>query len=49
MLGVSRSKMYELIGKGQIGVVRLGGSIRVPRRELDRVVTGSLAPSVSDR
>ena len=34
MLGVSRSKMYELIGKGQIGVVRLGGSIRVPRREL---------------
>lgn len=45
MLGVSRSALYELIYKREIGVVRLGGrSIRIPRSEIDRLLADSLIP-----
>lgn len=30
MLGVSRSKAYELIARGELPVVRVGKSVRVP-------------------
>jgi excisionase family DNA binding protein len=45
MLGLSRSAMYEIIGKRQIGVVRLGSrSIRIPTTEVERLLTESLVP-----
>jgi len=34
MLGISRSKCYELIAAGEIPVVRIGTSIRVPSEGL---------------
>ena len=34
MMGVSRSKMYELIAAGSIPVLRIGTSIRVPNEAL---------------
>jgi len=45
MLGVSRSALYELIYKREIGVVRFGRrSIRIPRSEIDRLLADSLIP-----
>ena len=40
LLGVSRSKAYELIAGGQIPCVRLGNSLRVPLAELRAWVAG---------
>ena len=42
MLGVSSSAMYEMIGKRQIGVLRLGAhrSIRIPKTEIERLLSG---------
>jgi len=36
MLSVSRTRVYELISRGELPSVRLGGSIRVPVGELQR-------------
>lgn len=36
-LGVSRTSLYALIGKGDVRVIRLGRSIRVPWQELKRI------------
>jgi excisionase family DNA binding protein len=48
MLGVSNSTMYEMIGKRQIGVVRLGDhrSIRIPKTEIERLVSENLVPAL---
>jgi len=37
LLAVSRSHIYELINRGDVPVVRLGGSVRVPRVAIDRL------------
>lgn len=35
-LRISRSRMYELLGRGEIpGVVRIGRSVRISRRSLE--------------
>jgi excisionase family DNA binding protein len=36
-LGVSRTTLYGLIGKGDLRVIRIGRSIRVPWQELERL------------
>jgi excisionase family DNA binding protein len=36
-LGVSERFLRTLIGKGQVGVVRLGRRVLVPRAEVDRI------------
>jgi excisionase family DNA binding protein len=42
MLSVSRSALYALIYKREIGIVRLGrGSIRVPKSEIYRLLADS--------
>jgi excisionase family DNA binding protein len=41
-LGLSRSRIYELIGDGTIPTIRIGRSIRVPRRALDEWVEQQL-------
>jgi excisionase family DNA binding protein len=48
MLGVSNSAMYEMIGKRQIGVLRLGDhrSIRIPRTEIERLLSENLVPAL---
>jgi excisionase family DNA binding protein len=37
LLGIGKNKMYALIAAGEIGVVRLGRLIRIPRQELERL------------
>ena len=37
MLGVGKNTIYGLISAGEIGVLRLGRLIRIPRQELDRL------------
>jgi excisionase family DNA binding protein len=37
-LGVSRSHLYNLIQSGKLPVIRLGASVRVPRRWLEEFV-----------
>ena len=34
-LGLGRSKVYELIASGELPVVRIGRSVRVPSKALD--------------
>jgi excisionase family DNA binding protein len=34
LIGIGRSKMYELLGTGELPSVRIGGSVRVPLDEL---------------
>lgn len=35
-LGISRSRLYHMLAGGQLPVVRVGQSMRVPVRELER-------------
>ena len=48
MLGVSISAMYEMIGKRQIGVLRLGDhcSIQIPNTEIERLLSENLVPAL---
>ncbi len=34
LLGIGRSKLYELIAQGEIKTVRIGRSVRVPTQSL---------------
>jgi excisionase family DNA binding protein len=38
LLSVSRSTLYQLVAAGEVPVVRVGRSVRVVRRELERWV-----------
>lgn len=43
MLGISRSKAYELVGTGELPSVRLGDRLIVPRRQLEERLEQLLA------
>lgn len=36
MLGVTPSRVYQLIAAGEIPATRIGGSLRIPRRAWER-------------
>lgn len=36
MLRIARSRAYELVAEGEIPAVKIGRSVRVSRKELDR-------------
>ena len=38
MLGISRSLIYELAAAGEIGTVRMGSALRIPRGEVEAYV-----------
>ncbi len=40
VLRIARSRAYELVGSGEIPSIRIGRSVRVSRRELDRWLEG---------
>ena len=44
MLQIARSRAYELVGSGEIPSVRIGRSLRVSRRELERWLEGRRRP-----
>ena len=43
MLGISRSKIYELLAAGSLPVVRVGNSVRVPAEVLHQWLQQRLA------
>ena len=45
MLRIARSRAYELVGSGEIPSVRIGRSVRVSRRGLDRWLEDRRQPS----
>jgi excisionase family DNA binding protein len=34
MLGLGRTKIYDMMGGGELPVVRIGSAVRVPRKQL---------------
>lgn len=42
VLNISRARLFELIGSGQIRSLKLGRSRRIPRAELERWVEAQL-------
>lgn len=45
VIGLSRSKVYELIARGEIPSIRLGGKILVPAESVRRVIADAPAGS----
>jgi excisionase family DNA binding protein len=35
LLRIGRSKLYQLLARGELPVVRIGRSVRIPRRALE--------------
>ncbi len=46
VLRIARSRAYELVADGEIPSVRIGRSVRVSRRELERWLEGQRQPEV---
>ena len=44
LLGVSRSKLYELLGEGELPTVRIGRSRRIAIADLEAFVHGRRDP-----
>jgi excisionase family DNA binding protein len=43
VLGISRTRIYELVASGDLPHVRLGGtSIRIPRAAIDRLIEDAM-------
>jgi excisionase family DNA binding protein len=42
-LGLNVETVYRLIGTGEIQAFRIGGSVRIPASEIDRIMTTSAA------
>ena len=37
LLGLSRPKAYQMVGRGELRSLKIGGAVRVPREEIDRL------------
>jgi excisionase family DNA binding protein len=46
VLRIARSRAYELVGDGEIPSVRIGRSVRVNRKELEKWLEEQRQPSV---
>jgi excisionase family DNA binding protein len=42
VLAISRSSLYQLMSSGEVRTVRLGRTVRIPRRELERLASAGL-------
>jgi putative molybdopterin biosynthesis protein len=49
VLRIARSRAYELVASGEIPAVKIGRSVRVSRKELDRWVEGQRYSDVARR
>lgn len=47
LLGVSRSRVYDLIGKGAIPAIRIDGALRVPRSAWDEWLGAKTAQALA--
>ncbi len=48
MLSISRSKAYEMIKRGALPSVNIGGSVRVPRELLEQMVREETRPWLAE-
>ncbi|ABG04870.1 phage transcriptional regulator, AlpA [Rubrobacter xylanophilus DSM 9941] len=48
-LQIGRTRAYELVGSGEIPSVRIGRSLRVSRRELERWLEERRQPGIGGR
>jgi excisionase family DNA binding protein len=48
-LRIARSRAYDLVADGTIPAVRIGRSVRVSRRELERWLEGQHYPDVAQQ
>jgi excisionase family DNA binding protein len=44
VLRIARSKVYQLVGEGEIPSVRIGHSVRINRKELESWLEGQRQP-----
>jgi excisionase family DNA binding protein len=42
-LGLSRSKVYQMVGRRELRSLKIGGVARIPREEIERLERGSSA------
>jgi excisionase family DNA binding protein len=47
-IGVSRSKIYELIASGQIPSIRVDGAVRVPVKALEQWIAAKLSEATTE-
>ncbi len=45
LLSVSRSKLYSLINAGKIRAIRVGCSLRIDSREIERIASDGTEPN----
>ena len=48
ILRVGRNQLYQAVGRGEVGAVRIGRSIRIPKQALLDLLAASLRPSSGD-
>jgi excisionase family DNA binding protein len=44
LLGLGRTKVFEMLATGELPTVRIGRCVRIPRRELDHWVQARTQP-----
>jgi excisionase family DNA binding protein len=49
LLGIGRSKLFEMLARDELPVIRLGRSVRIPRRQLKAWVDESLEAELAAR
>lgn len=47
MLRLSRSYLYELIGRGELRIIKVGKATLIPRAEIERFVNDRLEGNVA--
>jgi excisionase family DNA binding protein len=48
ILRVGRNQLYQAVGRGELGAVRIGRSIRIPKQALVGLLTAATPPPASD-
>ena len=41
VLAISRSTLYQAMARGDVATIRLGGAVRIPRAEVERLAKGT--------
>ena len=48
VLRVGRNQLYQAVARGELGAVRIGRSIRIPKQSLLHLLTASPPPATGD-
>jgi excisionase family DNA binding protein len=47
ILRIGRNQLYQAVGRGELGAVRIGRSIRIPKQALLALLTAASPPAAS--